>query len=127
MPYINDQHLTTREYRDLYRQWRQARTSTPFMKWAAHELSPAGARDRELRQRREQYEDQVKAAVWVGIHAQRQAMEAETDPRGDPEVAKLLELANERDIETGGYSTRALKAQHHLASPSIDLVTMLPE
>lgn len=124
---IGDQLISNRQYQDLYRQWCEARTPQPFKSWAAHQLSPAGARDRELAAARQQYEDQTKAAAWAEIEAQRQAMDAEVNPRRDPEVAALLELANERDIETGDYSMDALAAQRQLAPSSIRLVTIRPE
>jgi hypothetical protein len=113
---IGDELISNKRYQELRQLHREARATQPFKAWASYYLSPAGARDRELLRRREQYEAANKAQVWEGITAQRAAMDAESGhaPQ-DPEVARLRELANERD-ETGGYSMAALTAQRQLAA-----------
>jgi hypothetical protein len=115
MPYVGDDYLTVKEYRDLRAKYRAAMTTQPWQKWAVHYLSPAGARDRELVRRREATEARNKKLAYAGIQAQREAMEREVEPVHDPEVVRLRELANQRD-ETGGYSLAALRAQRQLAA-----------
>jgi hypothetical protein len=118
MPYVGDDYLTVKEYRDLRAKYRAAMTTQPWQKWAVHYLSPAGARDRELVQARERYETQNRTQIWAGIQAQREAMDREVEPVHDPEVVRLRELANQRD-ETGGYSLAALRAQRQLDARGI--------
>jgi hypothetical protein len=112
MPMIGEELVTAKEYRDLRARWRQAQTSTPFKRWAQHELSPAGERDRELVERERQREQANQKRIAAGIRAQRAAMDAETRPE-PAEVRRLREQANQRD-GTWNYTDAAVAAQREL-------------
>ena len=77
MPYVGDDYLTTREYKALREKFKAANTPTPWKRWAAHYLSPAGKRDRELVQAREEYETKTAALAYAQAEAQRAAMDKE--------------------------------------------------
>jgi hypothetical protein len=115
MPYIGDDYLTAKQYKDLRAKYRAARPTQPWLTWAKYELSPAGERNRAAAERTHRYEARVQAANWAGVAAQRKAMDAQFDPLRGKRIAELTLAANERDLETGDYSTRALAAQKKLA------------
>jgi hypothetical protein len=126
MPYVGDDYLTVKEYKGLRQKWREAQTSTNWKAWATWYLSPAGKRDRAATERARQPEAKNQRAIAAGINAQRRTMDEETarsglDPVRNDEVARLRELGNERDYETGGdYSMAARRAQRQLREMGVE-------
>jgi hypothetical protein len=118
MPFIGDDYVTTREYRDLRQKWREAHTTTPWKKWAQHYISPAGARDRELVRRQDEVEARNKALAYAGIEAQQAAMDRELEP--DPaHVRELRRRANARNEVTHDCTPDAVRAQSQLQAMGI--------
>jgi hypothetical protein len=112
---IGDDVISDKDYQKLRQKYRQAKTTTPWQQWAQHYLSPAGKRNHELVQARDDYEARTKAAAWAGIAAQREAMDRELEP-DTAEVRELHQRANARDLETHEYTPAAVAAQSQLAA-----------
>jgi hypothetical protein len=126
MPYIGDDYLTVKQYQALRQKYREARTTTPWKPWAAHYLSPAGKRNRELVKAQGEAKARTTKANLAGIRDQIRTMDEETkaaglDPVRQEQVAQLLVQANERDWDTAGdYSVRAVQAQRRLRELGVD-------